>query len=163
MARLQPTHRSPWNAIYVKPRHEKNVANHLRGKGFDPFVPTYKSQRARSSELPLFPCYVFCRVDPENRLPILTVPCVFFIVGIGKTPAAIEESEVAALKTVVASGCRVQPWQYMKAGDRVRIDGGPLRGVEGFFQRTHAESQLIVSVTLLQRSVAVRLESNWVI
>jgi transcription antitermination factor NusG len=51
----------------------------------------------------------------------------------------------------------------MKAGDRVRIDGGPLRGVEGFFQRTHAESQLIVSVTLLQRSVAVSLESNWVI
>jgi len=163
MIEFSQGHGVRWYALYVKPRHEKNVSNALRGKGYEPFVPLYQSKRTHLCELPLFPCYVFTRLDARERLPVLKIPSVFFMVGMGKVPVPLEESEIAALKTIVASGSSVQPWPYMKAGDRVRIQDGPLRGVEGFFEKADSTMQLIVSVTLLRRSVAVRIDARWAV
>jgi len=153
----------PWYAVYVKPRHEKQIAAMFRGKGYEPFLPMYKSGGARASELPLFPCYVFCRFNPDDRLPILIVPGVFFIVGVGKTPAPIAEDEMSALRAVVASGYPLRPYPSMKTGDKVQISAGPLRGVEGHIERTLHNAQLIVSISLLQRSVAVSIDSECVV
>ena len=89
---------SPWFAIYVKPRHEKNVACMLRSKGYDEFVPLYNHRTpSRTTELPLFPSYVFCRFDENRRLPVLKVPGVFSIVQLGGRLAPVAEDEITTL------------------------------------------------------------------
>lgn len=139
----------------------------LRYKGYDPFLPSYKvqrrwSDRTKETELPLFPGYVFCRLDPANRLPVLTATGVVGIVGIGKTPQPIEEREIEAIRAVIESGLASRPWPFIHRGDRVRVEYGPLRGVEGYVTSADDGERLVVSVTLLQRSIAVELDPAWV-
>lgn len=157
----------PWFAIKVKSRHEKTVARALRGKGYKEFLPLYRNSyrrggRIRSRELPLFPTYVFGRFDPSFRLPILTIPGVFSIVGIGNVPCPVEETEIQAIQALIASGLAVTPWSYIEAGDPVRIEMGPLTGLEGTLVRLKNECRLVVSVTLLRRSVSVEVDRECV-
>ena len=156
-----------WFALQVKQRYEQLTATALRNKGYEEFLPLYKcrrrwSDRIKQLDLPLFPGYLFCKLDPTNRLPILTTPGVVLIVGIGKVPVPVEESEIAAVRSIVASQLPAQPWPFLRAGQRVRIDNGPLRGVEGMFLNHKNQFRLVVSVTILQRSVAVEVASDWV-
>jgi transcription antitermination factor NusG len=153
---------SSWFALYVKPRHEKNVAAILRGKGYEEFVPLYDRRTpSRTTQLPLFPSYVFCRFDQEKRLPILSTPGVFSIVEFGGVPASLDEEQIAALQRVVAGGMGRFPWPDLPAGRRVRIKAGPLEGVEGVVVISRNVSRLIISVDLLQRSVAVEVDRDW--
>ncbi|PYV10700.1 MAG: hypothetical protein DMG07_20660 [Acidobacteria bacterium] len=164
---LTTTDSNQWFAIHVRPRFEKLIASSLLGKGYESFLPLYKtrsrwSDRMKDIDRPLFPGYLFCRLDLEHRLPLLVTPGVIQIVGIGKTPHAIEEGEILAIQAVVASGFQAEPWPFLRVGQRVRIDRGPLADVEGILLATRAGSRLVVSVTLLQRSVAVEIDSAWV-
>jgi len=157
----------PWFALQVRTRYESFVAAHLGGRGYEWFLPTYKSRRRWSDrfeeiEQPLFPGYVFCRLDPSNRLPILTTPGVFLIVGVGKTPLSIAESEIAAIQATIKSGLPSQPWPFLQIGQTVRIEHGPLSGLEGILLEVRGHHRLVLSVTLLQRSIAVQLEDAWV-
>lgn len=156
-----------WYALRVRSRHEDVVAMHLRARGYDSFLPLYKSRRPWSDrfkeiELPLFPGYVFCRFDPLNRLPILTVPGIVHVVGVGRTPIAIDEAELAAIQAAVESGLPRQPWPFLEIGHKVRIERGPLCGVEGILLGFRGHQRLVLSVTLLQRSVAVQVDEAWV-
>jgi transcription antitermination factor NusG len=110
----------------------------------------------------LFPGYVFCRLDCNNRLPVLTAAGVVGIVGFGKIPAPIEEREIAAIQAVIHSGLAAQPWPFIHQGDRVRVEYGPLRGVEGIVTSVEDRQRLVVSVSLLQRSIAVEMDTAWV-
>ena len=153
----------PWFAIWVKGRAEQNVAAHLRGRGLDPYVPTYVerrqwSDRIRVAELPLFPGYIFCRFDPSDRLPILTAPGVIQILGAGKTLLPVHEDEMQAIQAITRSGLPKRPWPYMQVGQRVRIGSGPLRGVEGILIEIRGGHRLVASVELLRRSVAVEVD-----
>jgi transcription antitermination factor NusG len=153
-----------WFALQVRSRYESFVAAHLGGRGFEWFLPLYKSRRRWSDrfeeiEQPLFPGYVFCRLDPFDRLPILTTPGVFQIVGAGKTPLPIDESEIAAIQATIKSGLPSQPWPFLQIGQTVRIEDGPLRGLEGILLESRGHHRLVLSVTLLQRSIAVQLEA----
>ncbi len=158
----------PWFALQVKPRREKVIATILRNKGFEQFLPLYVSRRAWSDriakvEVPLFPGYVFCRFDPERpRLPIVTTPGVMDVVGIGGRPAPIAEQEIEVIQTIVSSGRAALPWPYLEVGKRVRIERGALAGVEGVLVETKKQHRVVVSVSLLQRSVAVEVEREWV-
>jgi transcription antitermination factor NusG len=157
----------PWFAVQTKPRHEKVTAWALHNKGYEEFLPLYRSRRRWSDrikelDIPLFSGYVFCRFDPESRLPILTTPGVISIVGMGKTPAPVTEAEIGALQAVVQSGLKAEPWPFLKVGQAVRIDWGPLAGLEGILLALKNRQRLVVSVTLLQRSVAVEIEGAWV-
>ena len=153
---------SPWFALYVKPRHEKNVACILRGNGYDEFVPLYNRRTpSRTTELPLFPSYVFCRFDENRRLPVLKVPGVFSIVELGGRLARVAEDEIAALKRVISAGIAREPWLALTAGAKVRIAAGPLQGIEGVVVAHKNSTRLIVSVDLLKRSVAVELDRQW--
>jgi transcription antitermination factor NusG len=109
-------------------------------------------------ELPLFPGYLFCRFDFNQRLPILTTPGVINVVRLGSQPQPVPQHEIAALETVVRSGMLLRPWPFLKAGQRVVIQEGPLRNVEGLLSEIKGHNQLIVSISLLQRSVAVNIE-----
>jgi transcription antitermination factor NusG len=139
----------------------------LQGKGYEPFLPVYASRRRWSDrikeiELPLFPGYLFCRLDPSDRLPILVTPGVVQIVGIGKNPVPLDELEIASIQTAVQSGLRRQAWPYQQIGQKVRVECGPLRGLEGILLSIKGGHRLILSVTLLQRSVAVEVDETWV-
>ena len=157
----------PWFALQVRSRYESIVTTQLTGKDYEWFLPIYKcrrrwSDRFKEIERPLFPGYVFCRLDPLNRLPILTIPGVALIVGIAKTPIPIDETEIAAIQAVVKSEIPSQPWPFLKIGQRVRIEYGPLCGLEGILLDFKGQHRLVLSVTLLQRSVAVQVEGAWV-
>lgn len=157
----------PWFALQVRSRYESVAAAHLSGKGYECFLPKYKSRRRWSDrfkevECPLFPGYVFCRLNPLYRLPIHITPGVILIVGRGKTPEPIDETEIAAIQSVVKSGLPSQPYPFLQIGQRVRIDGGPLWGLEGVLLDFKGRHRLVLSVTLLRRSVAVQIEDSWV-
>jgi len=94
-------------------------------------------------------------------MPVLVTPGVLHFVGIGKTPVAVEPSEMEALRRIIQFGSMVRPRPFLKEGDRVRIGDGPLRNTEGILLRGADEDQVIVSVTLLQRSVAVKVDRAW--
>lgn len=157
--------RHPWFAVQVKGRSEKLIASLLAQKGYEEFVPTYHekrrwSDRVKDRELPLFPSYLFCRFPVERRLPILTTPGVIRILGLGKVPIPVAESEVAAIQAIVESGWQAEPWPYLQTGQRVQITEGPLRGLEGFLVTVKNQKRLVVSVTLLRRSVTVEIDGS---
>jgi transcription antitermination factor NusG len=156
-----------WFALRVKSNCEKSVATLVRSKGFEEFLPLYRSchrwsDRLQSAESPLFPGYTFCRVDVNVRLPILKIPGVLHFIGIGKVPIPIEDTEIAAIQKAVCSGLPAEPWAYVKVGQLVRLDGGPLAGLEGILIETLRQCRVVVSVSLLQRSLAVEIERNWI-
>jgi transcription antitermination factor NusG len=150
----------PWFAVYVKPRHEKSVALILKGKGLDSFLPTYTRRHCDSKkfELPLFPGYVFCRLDVSKTLPVMTTPGVFSIVGNGHAPQVIPDTEIEQIRRMLGSGPMPHPWPYISAGQQVLLESGPLRGLEGVVVDASDERWLVVSVHLLRRSVAVKME-----
>jgi len=158
----------PWYALQVRPRFEKQIASTLLGKGYEGFLPLYRhrsrwSDRMKQVQLPLFPGYLFCRFDLNRRLPILVTPGVMHIVGIGKTPYPVEEEEIAALQSIVVSGLQAEPRSYLNIGERVRIEIGPLAGTEGILVSLKGSNRLVVSVSLLQRSVSVEVDESWVV
>ena len=156
-----------WFALRVKSQRERSIAASIGSRGFEEFLPLYQcrrrwSDRMKSMELPLFPGYVFCRIDPLVRLPILTVPGVLHFVGIGKTPAPIDDAEMAAIQSAVRSGLRVEPSAYLEIGQRVRLEEGPLAGLVGILAEIRKQYRVVVSLSLLKRSVAVEIERHWV-
>ncbi len=104
---------------------------------------------------------MFARFEPANRLPVLTVPGVIHIVGANHVPAPVDPDEILAIRTVVNSGAAAQAWPFTRTGQLVRVTAGSLKGLEGIILRLKSE-YLIVSLTLLQRSVAVEVNREWV-
>ena len=158
---------SEWYALQVYQRLEKITTLLLNQKGFELFLPTYSvrrrwSDRVKVVERPLFPGYLFCRLDPRQRwLPVLTTPGVVSIVGTGKEPIAIPETEIETVRRIVRSATAAEPWPYLHCGDRVTISDGPLRGFEGILAEMKNECK--VSIHLLQRSVAVVVDREIVL
>ena len=160
-------HPLPWYGLRTRSKHEHVAATVLRGKGYEPFLPSYSvrrrwTDRIKDTELPLFPGYVFCRMDVADRLAVLTSTGVVGIVGIGKTPEPINEREIAAIWAVMRSGLPAMPWPFIHPGDCVHVESGPLRGVQGCVLSFDDHQRLVVSVSLMQRSISVRLDPAWV-
>lgn len=159
--------RFPWFAVQVRAKHELGVAEFLCGRGYEPFLPMRKSRkiwsdRIRVVDAPLFPGYLFCRVNFEDRLPVLSAPGVIRIVGYNRSPMPVDESEINAIRAIVASGLPNEPWPYLRVGDPVQIRSGPLQGLRGILLGVKGAHRIVVSVTLLQRSVAVEIDSVYV-
>jgi transcription antitermination factor NusG len=161
------TDNEKWFALYVKPRHDKAVARLLTEGGRDCFLPVRVRRhlyggRIKEFELPLFPGYVFCRFDPFKRLPILVTPGVLSIVSIGRVPAPIDDKEIFSLRSAVNARLALEPCDYFHTGQRVRITTGALRGVEGRVIQIKDSIRLVLSITLLQRSVQCEIDETWV-
>ena len=152
-----------WYALQVRARREDSTAILLSGKGYQTFLPTFKTQKGWSGKFrdltaPLFPGYVFCQFDVCNRLPILVTQNVLAIVGRGRTPVHVEDSEIAALHTMVHSGIQAEPVPYLEVGQQVRIENGALNGIEGILISFKGSTRIVVSVSLLRRSVALEID-----
>ena len=155
-----------WYALRIQSRLGSLASTTLRGKGYQEFFPLYRSRRRWSDrtkelELPLFPGYSFCQFDVNHRLPILTTPGVIGIVGAGKIPVPVDLEEIEAIRAILRSGLAAQPWPLLRVGSKVYIEGGPLVGLEGIITNTDKVYRLIVSVSLLQRAVAVEIDREW--
>lgn len=156
-----------WYAVAVKPRHDKAVSRVLENKGFRTLVPLYRKRqryvaRVKETELPLFPGYVFCRFNSQTRLPILTTPGVIQILGAGRIPIPVDETEITSLQTALKLQFPVQPCPFLQTGQRVRIAEGALAGVEGIVMSVKQCFRLVLSITLLQRSVLLEIDRDCV-
>jgi transcription antitermination factor NusG len=152
-----------WCVIQVIPRHEITVSAILRTKGYEEFLPMYRqkrqwSDRSKEVETPLFVGYVFCKVNSGIQWPIVTTPGVVRIVGTRREIAVVDDREIAAIQLVVKAGVGVEPCETPKIGDRVRITTGPLRGLEGLVTAHKNQQRLILSVEMIQSSIAVEVD-----
>lgn len=158
----------PWFALQTKPRNEKQVERLLIHKGYECCLPLYRQRRRWSDrvievELPLFPMYIFCRFNPSAMGKAIATPGVTRIVGFGGRPAEVKVEEVEALQLLGQSGCLREPWAYVPDGTLVQVETGPLAGARGNFCSGEDTRRLVISVTLLQRSVAIQLDEKTVI
>lgn len=156
-----------WYAAHTRHQHEKLVARMLANKGFEVFLPLYTEvrqwrDRTKAVELPLFSCYVFLRGDLDRRLAIITTPGVHGLVSSAGKLAGIPEEEIQAVRSVVAGRINVEPHPFLKCGDRVRVKSGALSGLEGFLVRKKGQTRLVISVSLLERSVAAEVDATTV-
>ena len=154
----------PWFRLQVNSRKENWIFAHLVVQGYECFLPKYKSvrkwsDRRKEIESPLFPGYLFCRFNPLERLPILKTPGVMEIVGCNRKPIAIDEQEIQAIQRMMESSLVRQPWPYLEVGQQVRIQSGALRGLVGILVALKGNYRLVLSVTLLKRSVAVEIDA----
>jgi transcription antitermination factor NusG len=152
-----------WFALQVRTRWESSTAVLLSGKGYQTLLPTYKTKKRWSRglkdvESPLFPGYVFCQFDVKKRLPVLVTPGVLSVVSCGRIPIPVDNGEIAAIQQVVSSGLHAEPWPYLELGQRVRIESDALEGVEGILINFKGNQRIVLSVTLLCRSVALEID-----
>jgi transcription antitermination factor NusG len=164
MAVACPENALLWFALRVRNRAEKTVSETLRNRSYETLCPTYLdrrrySDRVKTVEAALFPGYLFCRLDPSNRLPVLSAPGVESIVGFGSQPHPVDLHEIEALAAVIQSGVLARPYPFLKVGQRVRVESGPLCHLEGILVATKSEYRLVLSVSLLQRSIIAELDS----
>lgn len=153
-----------WFALQVRHGYETQVGTLLHQKGYEQFVPTYScrrrwSDRWKDVELPLFAGYVFCKFSVEVHAPIITTSGVIRIVGIGRQPVPVENTEIEAVRAAMTSGFRTQPHPYLAVGSKVRIAKGPLSGVEGILSG-HRGQYLVLSIHAVQGSVAVVVDGH---
>jgi transcription antitermination factor NusG len=151
----------------VRTKAEAFIGASLRNKSYEVFLPTYLQTRAYSDRLKkvdvaLFPGYLFCRFDVERRLPVLTTPGVEYVVNFDHIPQPIPDVEIESIRQVLIAGGKAKPWPYLKVGDKVRVMLGSFSGVEGILLSEKGVDRLVLSVTLLQRSVAVEIDRNWI-
>jgi transcriptional antiterminator RfaH len=154
-----------WYAVRVRSRHEEQVAAALTQKGYEILLPQYTcrkqwSDRVKACTLPLFPGYLFSRLDIANRGPLVITPGVMQIIGAGQTFVPVDPDEIESIRRVVASGVAAEPLDYLRVGQRVRIAAGPLRGVEGILARVNDRRRLVLSVSLRPRSVSVEIDPS---
>lgn len=156
-----------WFAVYVQAKHEKVVSSILQLKGLETCLPLIRkkhewSDRTKIIEAPAFPAYVFCHFAPERRGLVLSTPGVVSVIGAGREPIPIPEVEMAPLRVLERAKSWAEPWPYLSVGEMVRIKRGPLEGLTGILTECRKKTTIIVSVSLLQRSVAVELDRSLV-
>lgn len=154
---------SRWYAAHTNSNHEKRVAEQLSVRDVEYFLPLYESVRRWKDrkvklQMPLFPGYIFVRMPLRDRLRVQQIPGVARLVGFDGTPAALPEEEIEVLRRGLTRDAKAQPHPYLKIGQRVRVRSGPLHGLMGVLRRRKSGTQLVVSVDLIMRSVALEID-----
>jgi transcription antitermination factor NusG len=157
-----------WIAAQVRANREFSVSSALQSKGYETFVPAYQavkkwSDRRKACELPLIPGYVLVHSSfQKNQSLIVSTPGVLRMVGFAGQITPIEDHEIDLVRALAASSLKAEPWAYIKQNARVRIAQGSLAGIEGTVLQVREKTMLIVSIEILQRSVAVHIDRSWV-
>src|SRR5882724_8277728 len=147
-----------WYAAYTRAQHEKHVAAELGTREVEHFLPLYSSVRKWKDrrvklDLPLFPGYVFVRLALRDRLRVQQVPGVARLVGFGGTPVALPGEEIEALRRGLARGVSAVPHPFLSVGRRVKLNNGPLAGMQGILLRRKGNFRVVISIELIQRAV----------
>ena len=154
-----------WYAVHTRARHERVIAQRLRERGINTFLPLVTevhrwTDRRKSVEVPLFGCYVFVKLPAtgEQRLQVLKIDGVFKFVGASGLGTPIAESQIDAVRTLIGQQIPWSTHPFLQIGQRVRVRGGALEGVEGILVTRNDDNTLVVSVDAIQRSGAVRIQ-----
>jgi transcription antitermination factor NusG len=153
-----------WYAAYTYANHEKRVREQLEQRSVESFLPVYETvrrwkDRRMHLQMPLFPGYVFVRMELVDRLRVLQVPSVVRLVGFNGHLSALPDEEIDGLKKGLAGGVRAEPHPFLTAGRRVRLKSGPLAGMQGILLRWKGNLRVVISIGLIQRAVAVDAEA----
>ena len=159
MAMVEPR----WYAAYTCANHEKNVAAELGAREVEHFLPLYSSARRWKDrrvqlDLPLFPGYLFVRLALPERLRVVQIPSVVRLVGFGGLPTALPDTEIETLRSGLCQSLRAKPHPFLTVGRRVRITAGPFAGLVGVLKRKKSSLRVVVTLELIQRSVAVEVD-----
>jgi transcription antitermination factor NusG len=154
-----------WHALRTKHQHEKVAAASLSNKGFEVFLPLYETVRQRKDRtkklsLPLFSCYIFIRGCLQRSLDVVTTPGVQGFVQVGNDIAVIPDRDIEAVRKVAGSSFQTEQCAFLECGDRVRVNSGPLRGVEGILIRKRNHLRLVVSVPMVGKSISVEVDCS---
>lgn len=154
-----------WFAIQTYPRHEKRVASRLTFTRIINYLPLFTrvncwSDRQKKVDLPLFPRYAFVQINPsaEARVRVLQIPGVMGFVGCSRQMVPVPHEQIENIRTVLANRIALDPYPFLKVGQRVRIRGGALNGIEGILVRRNGMHRLIISVDTLERSLSLSIE-----
>lgn len=154
-----------WFAVQTYPRHEKRAASQLALRGVDHYLPLVTqfhqwSDRRKQVELPLFPCYMFVHIPPsaEHHVQVLQVGGVIGFVGAGKQGVPIPDRQIEDIRTLLTNKISLDPYPFLKIGQRVRICGSSLDGIEGILVRRNGIRRLVISVDNLERSLSICVE-----
>jgi transcription antitermination factor NusG len=154
-----------WFAVYTLSHHEKRVASLLTGRRIESFLPLYttlhrwRNRCARNLDLPLFPNYVFVRIDPGERVRVLEVPGVLSLISFGRTLAPLPDLEIEALRSGIGQRM-VEPHPYLVVGERVRIKAGAMCGLEGVLVRKKNSLRVVLALDVIMHSVAVEVDAE---
>jgi len=154
-----------WYAVRTRPRFEKKVVSELKLKGIETFLPVSATKRQWSDRrtlvhLPIFPGYVFVRIAASlaNRITVLRTNGVLNFVGPRDMGVSITDQEIESVRAVADRNVVFEPHPYLHTGDKVCIRGGPLDGITGVLETINRDKSLVISVNLIQRSIAMRIE-----
>ena len=153
-----------WYALRVRSKREAMAEAVLNEKGYHTFLPLYRSTRRWSDRTkvvhrPLFPGYLFCEFDVTQRAPVVTVHSVIQVVGFGQGPTPVDATELEQVRRAIGSGMSIESWRHLERGQLVQVQEGPLTGLEGIFVRYHGVNRIVLTLTLIQRSIAVELDA----
>jgi len=153
----------PWYVAYTRPRHEKYIGHQLEDRGLRTFIPLYTSvrrwkDRRKRLELPLFPGYIFVQIALQSKLDLLRLPGVVDFVRFQGKPVPVLSHEIETLRAGLTNAALIHPHPYLQAGRKVRVHRGVLEGIEGIFVRHRGQTRVVLSVSLIQRSVAIEVE-----
>lgn len=154
-----------WFAVFTTACHEKRIAWHFEQRQVESFLPLYsvtrrwKNRRTVQLEVPLFPSYIFVRIDRRERVRVLEVPGVLGVVGIKRDLAEIPDLYIDGLREGI---CRhkIEPHPYLVVGERVRIIRGPMLGCEGILLRKKNDLRVILTLDMIMRSVAIEVDAD---
>ncbi len=153
-----------WYALHTRPQHEKSVVSHLQRQGLTTFLPLVSevhrwSDRHKVVQMPLFSCYafVYMRLLPESWARVMNVTGVLRFVGVRREGIPIPDSQIHAVQVLLESKLPYQICPFLEIGQRVRIRGGVLHGVEGILTGRNGDRVLVISVEPIQRSISVRI------
>ncbi|HVO59399.1 MAG TPA: UpxY family transcription antiterminator [Terriglobales bacterium] len=154
-----------WYAGYTASRHEKRVAEHLRQRGVEHFLPLYDTVHRWNNgrhrvQLPLFPGYVFIHIALRDRLRVLEIPGFVRLVGFSSIPVPLPDSEIIAMQQAFQQGIHAEPHPYLTTGSRVEIVRGPLQGMKGVLLRRQGPWRVVLSVDLIMRSMVVEVSAD---
>lgn len=157
-----------WYAVHIRSRHEFKVLERLTIAGIEAFLPAAErlrrwKDRKKLVEFPLFPGYLFVHIE-KNRQQILSVlktnGVVRFLGNVPGEPEQVPDDQINSLKKIVEAKTELDPYPYLKEGQRVRIKGGPLAGVEGMLVEKAGRHTLVISVDILRQSTSLTIEAS---
>jgi len=153
-----------WYAVQTRPRHEKKVAGELNEKRIESYLPLLNqihhwSDRRKLVQVPLFPGYVFVRaqLDGKTRFAVLNIWGTVAFVGPQREAMPIPDSQIEDIRTLLSTKISLSPYPFLKVGQRVRVRGGALDGVEGILV-TNGQKRLVISVESIHRSLSITIE-----
>jgi len=157
-----------WYAIRIRSRHEFKVIDRLSGAKIEAFLPAVErlskwKDRKKLVAFPLFPGYLFVHIDKDSEKKIIvlkTQGVVRFVGHIAGEPEPVPDDQIISLKKLIENKHELNPYPYLKEGQKVRIRKGPLAGVEGILVSKPEQHILVLSVDILRQGVSIKIDAS---